>query len=215
MKTESYQNIKEFVERPIKNREMVITKRGKYIVPRKYHLTEEELSKIKKDKQLTNEIGGDVFVNPYVKMGCYHASIESLRILGPNQWHSFVNVRDKMQEIMSATPNNKGITSWEIFEKCQSETSKDVNGKIMYNMVVLCSNQVMSSPTAYYGDPTTAVGGHIVGHNSTFRIYMRPGKEGSIFAKLIDSPNLPQKDCNFWITKDGFSEVKPDKIKKE
>jgi len=81
----------------------------------------------------------------------------------------------------------------------------------LYNIVVLCSNQVMSSPTAYYGDPTTPVGGHIVGHNSTFRIYMRPGKEGSIYAKLIDSPNLPQKDCNFWITKDGFSEEKPKK----
>ena len=139
MKTESYQNIKEFVERPIKNREMVITKRGKYIVPRKYHLTEEELSKIKKDKQLTNEIGGDVFVNPYVKMGCYHASIESLRILGPNQWHSFVNVRDKMQEIMSSSKNNKGITSWEVFEGRSSEGIEDIDtsGKIIYNMVVL------------------------------------------------------------------------------
>ena len=70
-------------------------------------------------------------------MGCYHASIEALRILGLNQWHSFINVKNKMQEIMSASPNNKGITSWEIFEKRQSEEAKDVNGKIMYNMAVL------------------------------------------------------------------------------
>ena len=52
-----------------------------------------------------------------------------------------------------------------------------------------------------------AIGGHIVGHNSTFRIYMRPGKKGSIFAKLIDSPNLPQAGCNFYITRDGFEDI--------
>jgi len=79
----------------------------------------------------------------------------------------------------------------------------------LYNMVVLCSNQVMSAPDSFYGDPTKPIGGHIVGHNSTFRIYMRPGKEGSIYAKLVDSPNLPQTDCNFWVTKDGFADVKP------
>ena len=52
-----------------------------------------------------------------------------------------------------------------------------------------------------------AIGGHIVGHNSTFRIYLRPGKAGSIYAKLVDSPNLPQSDCNFNVTKEGFINV--------
>lgn len=44
-------------------------------------------------------------------------------------------------------------------------------------------------------------------HNSTFRIYMRPGKAGSIYAKVVDSPNLPQNDCNFNITRNGFQDV--------
>jgi len=77
----------------------------------------------------------------------------------------------------------------------------------IYNMVVLVTNQVMAKPDSFFGDPTQAIGGHIVGHNSTFRIYMRPGKAGSVFAKLVDSPNLPQSDCNFLITKDGFQDV--------
>lgn len=74
----------------------------------------------------------------------------------------------------------------------------------LYNLVVLCTNQVSASPGAFFGDPTQPIGGHIVGHNSAFRIYMRPGKAKSIFAKLIDSPNLPQNECNFYITKNGF-----------
>jgi len=74
----------------------------------------------------------------------------------------------------------------------------------LHNMVVLVTNQVMSSPAQFYGDPTGPIGGHIVGHNSTFRMYLRPGKAGSIYAKLVDSPNLPQMDTNFFIKKEGF-----------
>jgi DNA repair protein RadA len=79
----------------------------------------------------------------------------------------------------------------------------------LYNMVVLVTNQVQSNPGTFYGDPTQPIGGHIVGHNSTFRIYLRPGKEASIHARLMDSPNLPNNDCNFWITKEGFVDEKP------
>jgi DNA repair protein RadA len=75
----------------------------------------------------------------------------------------------------------------------------------LYNMIVLCTNQVQSSPAQAYGDPTMPVGGHIVGHNSTFRIYMRPGKAGSIYCKLMDSPNLPNSDANFYVKKEGFA----------
>ncbi len=34
-----------------------------------------------------------------------------------------------------------------------------------YNLVVYITNQVMSKPDTFFGDPTTAIGGHIVGHN--------------------------------------------------
>jgi len=74
----------------------------------------------------------------------------------------------------------------------------------LYNMVVLVTNQVSASPTAFFGDPTVPVGGHIVGHNSTFRVYLRPGKGGTIHAKLMDSPNLPNNECNFFLKKEGF-----------
>ena len=74
----------------------------------------------------------------------------------------------------------------------------------LYNTVVMVTNQVMSDPAGFFGDPTRAVGGHIVGHNSAFRIYLRPGKGGTIYFKLIDSPNLPNGDGNYNITKDGL-----------
>ncbi|MEK6895370.1 MAG: DNA repair and recombination protein RadA [Nanoarchaeota archaeon] len=40
-------------------------------------------------------------------------------------------------------------------------------------------------------------------HNSTYRIYLRRGKQGSRVAKLIDSPNLPDNECVFFVTEGG------------
>jgi DNA repair protein RadA len=76
-----------------------------------------------------------------------------------------------------------------------------------HNVAVYVTNQVMSKPDVFFGDPTQAIGGHIVGHSSTFRIYLRKGKKGSRVAKLVDSPNMPEGECNFFITKEGLKEV--------
>jgi len=55
-----------------------------------------------------------------------------------------------------------------------------------------------------FGDPTTPIGGNIVGHASTYRMYLRRGKGGSRVAKLIDSPNLPDNEAVFFLTGKGI-----------
>ncbi len=72
-----------------------------------------------------------------------------------------------------------------------------------HNLAVYVTNQVMANPAQMFGDPTTAIGGHIVGHASTYRIYLRRGKKGSRVAKLIDSPNLPDNETIFFVTDAG------------
>ncbi len=73
-----------------------------------------------------------------------------------------------------------------------------------HNLAIFVTNQVMANPAQLFGDPTTAIGGNIVGHASTYRIYLRRGKQGSRVAKLIDSPSLPDNECVFFITQDGI-----------
>ena len=73
-----------------------------------------------------------------------------------------------------------------------------------HNLAVYVTNQVMANPAQMFGDPTTAIGGNIVGHASTYRIYLRRGKQGSRVGKLIDSPNLPDNECIFFITENGI-----------
>ncbi|MEI6731478.1 MAG: DNA repair and recombination protein RadA [archaeon] len=72
-----------------------------------------------------------------------------------------------------------------------------------YNLAIYVTNQVMANPAMMFGDPTTAIGGNIVAHASTYRMYFRRGKQGSRVAKLIDSPNLPDNECQFYVTKAG------------
>lgn len=72
-----------------------------------------------------------------------------------------------------------------------------------HNLAVLVTNQVMANPAMMFGDPTTPVGGNIVGHMSTYRVYLRRGKQGSRVAKLIDSPNLPDNEAQFFVTLNG------------
>lgn len=75
-----------------------------------------------------------------------------------------------------------------------------------HNLAVYVTNQVMANPAQMFGDPTTAIGGNIVGHASTYRIYLRRGKKGSRVAKLIDSPNLPDNECIFFVASGGVTD---------
>ena len=76
-----------------------------------------------------------------------------------------------------------------------------------HNLCVYCTNQVMARPDMFFGDPIEAIGGNIVAHNSTFRVYLRKGKKGSRVAKLVDSPSMPDGECAFYITTDGIKDA--------
>ncbi|MFH2027863.1 MAG: DNA repair and recombination protein RadA [Nanoarchaeota archaeon] len=76
-----------------------------------------------------------------------------------------------------------------------------------HNLSVYVTNQVMARPDVFFGDPTEAIGGHIVAHNSQTRVYLRKGKKGSRVAKLVDSPNLPDGEANFFVTETGLKDV--------
>ena len=82
-----------------------------------------------------------------------------------------------------------------------------------FNVAVYITNQVMARPDVMFGDPTAAVGGHIIGHVATYRIYLRKGKKGSRVAKLVDSPSLPEGEASFEITSNGIMDIEEEKKK--
>jgi len=76
----------------------------------------------------------------------------------------------------------------------------------MHNIAVVVTNQVMTNPGMMFGDPTTPIGGNIVAHLSTYRVYLRKSKGNKRIARLIDSPYLPEGECVFEVGPDGISD---------
>ncbi|MDO5848641.1 MAG: DNA repair and recombination protein RadA [Methanobrevibacter sp.] len=73
-----------------------------------------------------------------------------------------------------------------------------------YNIAVFITNQVQAKPDSFFGSPTKAIGGHVLGHASTYRIWLKKGLAGKRIARLVDSPHLPEGECVFKITNDGI-----------
>ncbi|MGA9839459.1 MAG: DNA repair and recombination protein RadA [Thermoplasmata archaeon] len=75
-----------------------------------------------------------------------------------------------------------------------------------YNASIVVTNQVSSRPDVLFGDPTRPIGGNIVAHAATYRIYLRKSKPPRRIARLIDSPNLPEGEAVFSLTTEGIRE---------
>ena len=74
----------------------------------------------------------------------------------------------------------------------------------LYNSAVVVTNQVQSNPDAFFGDPTKPIGGNILGHKSTFRMYLRKSKQDKRIVKLVDAPNLPDGESVMRVQNEGL-----------
>lgn len=72
-----------------------------------------------------------------------------------------------------------------------------------FNIAIMVTNQVMDNPGIMFGDPTTPIGGHVLAHAATYRVYLRKGKEEKRIARLVDSPDLPEAECVFKVKPEG------------
>jgi len=77
----------------------------------------------------------------------------------------------------------------------------------VHNVAIYVTNQVMSRPNVLFGDPTSPIGGHILGHQATFRLYLRKSKGEKRIARLIDSPSLPEGECVFIVNEKGVRDI--------
>ncbi len=72
-----------------------------------------------------------------------------------------------------------------------------------HNLAVYVTNQVQANPAILFGDPTKPVGGHIVAHQTSYRLYLRKSKGEKRIAKIMDSPDLPPGECVFKVLGEG------------
>lgn len=78
-----------------------------------------------------------------------------------------------------------------------------------FGIVVIISNQVMSQvdgAAMFAGDQKKPIGGNIMAHASTTRLYLRKGRGESRICKIYDSPSLPESEAIYAIGKGGIED---------
>lgn len=71
---------------------------------------------------------------------------------------------------------------------------------------VIFTNQVQSDPSVMFGDPIKPIGGNIVGHASTYRVYFKKSGKKRI-ARMVDSPEHAQRDASYCLNEKGIDDV--------
>jgi len=82
-----------------------------------------------------------------------------------------------------------------------------------YNIAALATNQVMASPDVFFGDPTRPIGGNVVAHTSTYRVYFKKSGKKRI-ARMVDSPHHPEQEVIFALGEAGVVDPDDDGKKK-
>ncbi|XP_050085585.1 DNA repair protein RAD51 homolog A [Anopheles aquasalis] len=80
-----------------------------------------------------------------------------------------------------------------------------------FGVAVIITNQVVAQvdgAAMFNPDPKKPVGGNIIGHASTTRLYLRKGRGETRICKIYDSPCLPESEATFAINPDGVGDVK-------
>ncbi|KAL7720124.1 DNA repair protein RAD51-like protein [Entamoeba marina] len=80
-----------------------------------------------------------------------------------------------------------------------------------FSVAVVLTNQVVATvdgaASMFGGDTKKPIGGNIIAHASTTRLYLRKGKGDSRICKIYDSPCLPESEATFCIKGNGIDDA--------
>lgn len=80
-----------------------------------------------------------------------------------------------------------------------------------FGVAVVITNQVVAQvdgAAVFCADPKKPIGGNIMAHSSTTRLYLRKGRGETRICKIYDSPCLPEAEAMFSINADGIGDAK-------
>jgi DNA repair protein RadA len=77
---------------------------------------------------------------------------------------------------------------------------------LVFNCIVLFTNQIMMNPNSMMGDPVKPVGGTVLSHTSKQIVYLRKGTKSKVVAKLVDSPDSAKNEAVLQLTKKGLED---------
>ncbi|TIB70357.1 hypothetical protein E3Q24_03005 [Wallemia mellicola] len=124
------------------------------------------------------------------------------------QWLNLVIV-DSILALFRTDFSGRGELS-ERQQKLNQHLSRLIRLAEEFNVAVLISNHVQADPgamTTFAAADKKPVGGHVLGHASTTRIYLRKGRGNERIAKLSDSPDLPESEATYALGIGGIDDA--------
>lgn len=78
-----------------------------------------------------------------------------------------------------------------------------------FGVAVVITNQVVAQVdgASMFVDSKKPIGGNIIAHASTTRLYLRKGRGDQRICKIYDSPSLPESEATFSITATGITDA--------
>jgi DNA repair protein RadA len=73
------------------------------------------------------------------------------------------------------------------------------------SVAVVITNQIQSSPDSLFGGPFRPTGGNIMGHTTTYRIYLKKAGKNRI-ARMADSPYHAEREILFTLNEEGIGD---------
>ncbi|KAL7273695.1 RecA recombinase Rhp51 [Rhizina undulata] len=87
-----------------------------------------------------------------------------------------------------------------------------------FGIAVVITNQVVAQvdggAAMFNPDPKKPIGGNIIAHASTTRLFLKKGRGETRVCKIYDSPCLPESECLFAINEDGIGDPSPKDLEK-
>lgn len=78
-----------------------------------------------------------------------------------------------------------------------------------FGVAVVITNQVVANVDGgtFGSDTKKPIGGHIMAHASTTRLYLKKSKGENRVCRVFDSPSLPEAEASFSINHDGIKDA--------
>ncbi len=75
-----------------------------------------------------------------------------------------------------------------------------------YAAAVVVTNQIQSSPDSVFGEPLKPVGGNVIAHTSTYRLFLKRSGKNRI-ARMVDSPYHAEREILFTLSDKGVTDL--------
>ncbi|NPA96231.1 MAG: DNA repair and recombination protein RadA [Crenarchaeota archaeon] len=130
------------------------------------------------------------------------AVVEELRSLIPKENIGLVVVDSITSHFRAEYPGRENLAARQ--QKLNRHLHQLMSLAELYNVAIVITNQVMARPDVFYGDPTMAVGGHVLGHAPGIRVQLKKSRGNRRIARVVDAPHLPESEAVFVITDAGI-----------